>query len=102
MLADIWDCWHFSFVDSSHHAYLKTNGNSSYPGVCQPLFLGFWLVIATTLGVLPLSHRLKTGGIGCLKMGICFIYILVTTIGMQMNLREVFQHLGLLPLASSG
>lgn len=57
----------------------------------------FWLVvIATTLGVaLSFTPARKLEGVGASRWGSVFIYILVTTIGMQMNLKEVFQHLGL-------
>lgn len=57
----------------------------------------FWVVvIATTLGVLAsFTPAKKLEGVGASKWGSVFIYVLVTTIGMQMNLREVFQHLGL-------
>lgn len=57
----------------------------------------FWLVlIATTFGVLVSFTRFrKLEGVGASKWGTLFIYFLVATIGMQMNLKEVFQHLGL-------
>jgi len=57
----------------------------------------FWLVIiATTYGVLiSFTKFRKLEGVGASKWGSIFIYILVATIGMQMNLREVFTHAGL-------
>jgi uncharacterized membrane protein len=57
----------------------------------------FWLVlIATTYGVLISFTRFrKLEGVGASKWGSVFIYILVATIGMQMNLKEVFDHAGL-------
>ena len=57
----------------------------------------FWIVlIATTFGLLISFTRLrKLEGVGASKWGSVFIYILVATIGMQMNLKEVFQNLGL-------
>ena len=57
----------------------------------------FWLVIiATTYGVLVSFTRFrKLEGVGASKWGSVFIYILVATIGMQMNLKEVFDHAGL-------
>jgi uncharacterized membrane protein len=57
----------------------------------------FWLVIiATTYGVLVSFTRFrKLEGVGASKWGTIFIYILVATIGMQMNLKEVFDHAGL-------
>jgi len=55
----------------------------------------FWLiVIATTLGLaLSFSRARKLEGVGASRMGSVFIYILVATIGMKMNLGEVLQNL---------
>lgn len=57
----------------------------------------FWIVlIATTFGLLISFTRFrKLEGVGASKWGSVFIYILVATIGMQMNLKEVFDNLGL-------
>jgi uncharacterized membrane protein len=57
----------------------------------------FWIVLlATTFGViLSFTRFKKLEGVGASKWGSVFIYILVATIGMQMNLRDVFDHLGL-------
>jgi len=57
----------------------------------------FWLiVIATTMGlVLSFSNARKLEGVGASRWGSVFIYILVATIGMKMNLGEVLQNLGL-------
>jgi uncharacterized membrane protein len=57
----------------------------------------FWIVfIATTFGLLiSLTRFRKLEGVGASRWGSVFIYILVTTIGMQMNLRDVFDNLGL-------
>lgn len=57
----------------------------------------FWLiVIATTFGlVLSFTRAKKVEGVGASKWGSIFIYILVATIGMKMNLGEVFSNLGL-------
>lgn len=57
----------------------------------------FWLiVIATTLGlVLSFTRARELEGVGASKWGSVFIYILVATIGMQMNLGEVYKNLGL-------
>jgi len=57
----------------------------------------FWLiVIATTLGLLlSLTKARKLEGVGASRWGSVFIYILVATIGMKMNLGEVLQNLGL-------
>ncbi len=57
----------------------------------------FWLVvIATTIGLgLSFSKARKLEGIGASRWGSIFIYLLVATIGMKMNLREIFDNLGL-------
>jgi uncharacterized membrane protein len=57
----------------------------------------FWLiVISTTFGLLlSLTRARKLEGVGASRWGSIFIYILVATIGMKMNLGEVFQNLGL-------
>lgn len=57
----------------------------------------FWIVlIATTYGLLISFTRFrKLEGVGASKWGSMFIYILVATIGMGMNLKEVFNNLGL-------
>lgn len=57
----------------------------------------FWIVlISTTFGLLISFTRFrKLEGVGASKWGSMFIYILVATIGMKMNLEEVFENLGL-------
>ena len=57
----------------------------------------FWLiVIATTIGViLSFTKARKLEGAGASKWGTVFIYILVATIGMEMNIAEIFDNLGL-------
>jgi uncharacterized membrane protein len=57
----------------------------------------FWIVlIATTFGVIvSFTPFRKLEGVGASKWGSIFIYLLVATIGMQMNLKEVFSNLGL-------
>ncbi len=58
----------------------------------------FWIVIiATTIGIfLSLSKARNYEGIGASKWGTVFIYLLVTTIGMQMNIKSVMGNLSLL------
>jgi uncharacterized membrane protein len=55
----------------------------------------FWLiVIATTAGlILSFTPLKKYEGAGASKFGSVFIYILVATIGMKMNIAEVFDNL---------
>ena len=57
----------------------------------------FWLVVfATTIGFgLSFTKFRKLEGVGASKWGSIFIYILVATIGMKMNISEIWQNLGL-------
>ncbi|MGB1111695.1 MAG: DUF819 domain-containing protein [Schleiferiaceae bacterium] len=57
----------------------------------------FWLVvIATTIGIaLSFTKARNLEGAGASKVGSVFIYILVATIGMSMNVMEVFENPGL-------
>jgi len=57
----------------------------------------FWLiVISTTIGlILSFTRARKLEGVGASTWGSIFIYILVATIGMKMNLGEVYKNLGL-------
>lgn len=57
----------------------------------------FWLVvIATTIGLgLSFTNARKLEGVGASNWGSIFIYMLVATIGMKMNLSEVMENLGL-------
>lgn len=57
----------------------------------------FWLVvIATTIGLgLSFTRAKKLEGVGASNWGSIFIYVLVATIGMKMNLSEVMENLGL-------
>ena len=67
--------------------------------VTSPLFSSlksgfFWLVvIATTVGLLlSFTKARKLEGVGASKIGSIFIYVLVATIGMKMNLKELFEN----------
>lgn len=57
----------------------------------------FWIVVvSTTIGMaISFTPLRKLEGVGASKWGSLFIYILVATIGMQMNLEEVANNLGL-------
>ena len=57
----------------------------------------FWLiVISTTVGLLlSFTKARELEGIGASRWGSVFIYILVATIGMHMNLGEIASNLGL-------
>jgi len=62
----------------------------------------FWLiVVATTFGLACSFTRLKeVEGLGASKFGSVFIYILVATIGMKMNIAEIFANLGLFAIGA--
>lgn len=57
----------------------------------------FWLVvIATTIGLcLSFTKARDLEGAGASKVGSIFVYVLVTTIGMQMDLYAIFENPGL-------
>ena len=75
--------------NDSHGNILVTNGLSS---VMSPFF---WLiVIVTTLGLgLSFTKVRSLEGAGASKIGTVFIYILVATIGLKMNIGKVFDNL---------
>src|SRR5690606_37832993 len=58
----------------------------------------FWMIsITTIIGILLSFTRAKTyEGAGASKFGSVFIYILVATIGMKMDLTMIFDNLGLI------
>ncbi|UOX33982.1 DUF819 family protein [Flavobacterium sediminilitoris] len=58
----------------------------------------FWMItIATALGIILSNTKLKTyEGAGASKIGSIFIYILVASIGMKMDLRSVLDNPGLI------
>lgn len=60
----------------------------------------FWMIsIATAIGILLSFTKLKTyEGAGASKIGSVFIYILVATIGMKMDLMMVFDNPGLIAI----
>lgn len=60
----------------------------------------FWMItIATAIGIIFSFTRFKTyEGAGASKLGSLFIYILVATIGMKMDLRMVFDNPGLIAI----
>ncbi len=57
----------------------------------------FWLIItATTIGIILSFTKIKSfEGAGASKIGTVFIYILVASIGMKMNLNAIAQNLSL-------
>ncbi len=57
----------------------------------------FWLiVISTTIGlVLSFTKARRLEGVGASTWGSIFIYVLVATIGMKMNVGEIYKNIGL-------
>ncbi len=57
----------------------------------------FWIiVIATTAGLfLSFTPARKLEGVGASRMGSLFLYVLVATIGMKMNIMSIFSNPGL-------
>lgn len=57
----------------------------------------FWLIVfSTSIGLgLSFTKARRLEGVGASRWGSIFIYVLVATIGMKMNLGEVFKNLGL-------
>lgn len=57
----------------------------------------FWLIVcATTIGFLLSFTRYKSlEGVGASHWGGIFIYILVATIGLKMDIERIFDHMGL-------
>jgi len=57
----------------------------------------FWLVVLATLGGLMLSftRARRFEGVGASRIGSVFIYVLVASIGMKMDLGAIFEHTGL-------
>jgi uncharacterized membrane protein len=57
----------------------------------------FWIVlVSTTIGLLlSFTKSRQLEGVGASNWGSLFIYLLVASIGMKMNVREVFDNIGL-------
>ncbi len=74
--------------------------NSTYPDI-KNTTLGsqfFWIVvISTTIGLtLSFTKAKQLEGVGASKIGSVFIYILVATIGMKMDIFQIFDNLDLM------
>ena len=54
----------------------------------------FWLIVLATTGgvVLSFTRARQLEGVGASRVGSVFIYVLVATIGMKMNLMAIFEH----------
>ena len=65
-------------------------------GLSSLLSRFFWIIVfATTIGlILSFTPLRSLEGAGASKIGSVFIYVLVATIGIKMNIGEVFENLG--------
>lgn len=79
--------------------------NSMEPGLVRNMFTFldssfFWMIsITTIIGIVLSFTRAKNyEGAGASKFGSVFIYILVATIGMKMDLTLIFDNLGLIAI----
>lgn len=102
-------CLAFTAVGISHYfgnnisSYLKENFEAVQDKASFLSFLGssfFWMVvIATAAGILLSFTKAKNyEGAGASKIGGMFIYILVATIGMKMDLGKVLENPGLIAI----
>jgi len=79
--------------------YLSTAIEASYPGLARFSLTSpfFWIVVIATTGGLLLSftpaRRLE--GVGASRIGSAFLYLLVASIGMKMNVVSVVEAPGL-------
>ena len=75
-------------------AKLKANPDSSVKYITSLGSGFFWLVVFATLGgiVLSVTKLRKMEGYGASKFGSVFIYILVATIGMKMDIGELISN----------
>jgi uncharacterized membrane protein len=82
-LADIIAPW----IETSYPALNKFSLNSPF----------FWLIILATTGgvILSFTRARQLEGAGASKLGTICIFILVATIGLQMDIMAVFEHPGL-------
>lgn len=83
--------WAAALITPLMDANMDTLARLNLTSFASPFF---WLVVtATTLGLLMSFTPLKRlEGAGASRLGGVMIYILVATIGMQMNLRAIFEN----------
>ena len=84
--------WNTATIRAEH-----PGGSLAAWGLSSAMSGFFWLIVlATTIGFALSFTRLRNvESVGASRVASVFIYILVATIGMQMNLREVGRNLGL-------
>jgi len=91
----------FGITAMAHIAgdYLSVTIGSSYPGLAKFSLTSsfFWLVVIATTGGLILSFTpaRKLEGVGASRIGTVFLYILVASIGMKMDLTSVIEEPGI-------
>jgi uncharacterized membrane protein len=80
-------------IDTSIQASLETDPDSYLRLFTSFGSQFFWLVVIATLGGVMLSFTKARNleGAGASKFGSAFLYVLVATIGMQMNLGQLFR-----------
>jgi uncharacterized membrane protein len=80
-------------IDSSIQASLASDPDSFLRLLTSFGSQFFWLVVIATLGgvLLSFTKARKLEGAGASKFGSAFLYVLVATIGMQMNLGQLFR-----------
>jgi uncharacterized membrane protein len=102
--ADLISPYFSDMNEASKYMVEKANGTSELSagslvenGFSSVMSGFFWLiVISTTVGLLlSFTSARKLEGVGASRWGSIFIYILVATIGMHMNLGKVWANLGL-------
>lgn len=83
------------FLGNTFSSFIKTNIPALVDFGLGSSF--FWLIIlATTFGIILSFTKLRNyEGAGASKIGTVFIYILVASIGMKMNLNAIAENLGL-------
>lgn len=73
--------------------------SQNYPGLAKFSLTSsfFWLIVtATTIGVgLSFTKARRLEYAGASKVGSVMLYVLIATIGMHMNIAEIFKHPGL-------
>ncbi len=79
--------WIAPFIEQNAPALNKFSLTSNF----------FWLIIlSTTIGIgLSFTKLRMYEGAGASKIGTIFIYVLVATIGMKMDVSKIFEHIGL-------
>lgn len=86
------------FIGGNASSFVKNNIPSLVDfGLGSPFF---WLIItATTIGIILSFTKVKNyEGAGASKIGSVFIYILVASIGMKMNLNAIIENISLIAI----